>query len=85
MKATLTCPYGCDDTDLLCRNQDPPFDSSVMPFNTGDIVIVEGKKLTVSGTQHYGEYVVFRDKTHASAKAKEITMYRHGDGWIRVV
>lgn len=54
-------------------------------FNTGDIVIVQGKKLTVSGTQHYGEYVVFRDKTHAAAKAKEVTMYRHGDGWVRVV
>ena len=54
-------------------------------FNTGDIVIVQGKKLTVSGTQHYGEYVVFRDKTHAAAKAKEVTMYRRGDGWVRVV
>ena len=52
--------------------------NSIQPF---DVVLYKGKRQTVRGCEHYGQYIKF--VSGERAPSKDVQIVRHAAGWIR--
>ena len=52
-------------------------------LQNGDVVLFKGRRCTVSGTQHYGQYAKLKDGP-GCVPVKELSVLYHQGAWIRV-